>query len=64
MKVIEQLNGYLTDLRNGNSVELDGILIMPKGNDRFELWRGYSKLDVLIGARATLLHVVNNRLAA
>ena len=64
MTTIEQLNGYLTDLRNGNSVEIGGILILPKGNELFELWEGTEMKNRLIGSRATLLHVLNNRIAA
>lgn len=64
MMVIRQLDGYLTDLRNGNSVQVGALMILPKGNDRFELWKGSTHLTTFIGARDALLHAVNTQVKA
>ncbi len=31
MTTVEQLNGYVSDLKNGNSVSIGDIMILPRG---------------------------------
>lgn len=64
MTIIEQLNGYVTDLRNGNSVNIGSYRIMPQGKDRFQIWKGKQlKEEQWIGARTAVQHVVLTSMA-